>query len=224
MKRKLDITVIDDSKDFLEALILSLQENFIIHPFTSPEDGLDYISSNDTEALLLDLHLPGRDGFQVYQDVKRAKSSLPVIFLTGDINIENKIKGLDFGADDFINKPVQAEELIARIKNRIASRKKLGRENKIISFEDLTVDIDGNLITLKNKNIQLTPKEYQLLLMLLQNPNKVIHKSDIIQALWKDVHVEVNNLDTHFSNLRRKLRPFSNHIKTLKNLGYVFRI
>lgn len=122
MKRKFDITIIDDNKDFLEALILSLQENFIIHPFTNSEDGLDYISSNDTEAMLLDLHLPGRDGFQVYQDVKRAKSNLPVIFLTGDVDIENKIKGLDFG-----------EVLIARIKNRISSRKKLGIENKIIS-------------------------------------------------------------------------------------------
>jgi two-component system phosphate regulon response regulator PhoB len=86
------------------------------------------------------------------------------------------------------------------------------------------IDLDGHQVVLNHQTVRLTPKEYQLLIVLSQNPNRVIHKDDLIHMLWKDVHVEVNNLDTHFSNLRRKLKPFSTHIKTLKNLGYVLRI
>ena len=170
------------------------------------------------------MHIPGKDGFQVYEEVKRAKQNLPVLFLTGDSNLSARVKGLEIGADDFLIKPVQTEELVARIRNRIQLSKRNLQNNKVIKFKDLVIDLDGHQVILNNQAVRLTPKEYQLLLVLSQNPNRVIHKDDLIHMLWKDVHVEVNNLDTHFSNLRRKLKPFSTHIKTLKNLGYVLRI
>ena len=192
--------------------------------FTEPDRGLDFIRNNHSDAILLDLHIPGKDGFQVYEEVKRAKQNLPVLFLTGDSDMSARVKGLEIGADDFLLKPVQTEELVARIRNRIALSKRNLQNNKLIKFKDLVIDLDGHQVILNNQAIRLTPKEYQLLLVLSQNPNRVIHKDDFIHMLWKDVHVEVNNLDTHFSNLRRKLKPFSTHIKTLKNLGYVLRI
>ncbi len=128
------------------------------------------------------------------------------------------------GADDFITKPVEIEELAARIKNRVQLTKKNFSMNKTIQFKDIVIDLDGHMVMQAGQVVKLTPKEYQLLLVLAQNPNRVIHKEDLIAMLWKDIHVEVNNLDTHFSNLRRKMKPFSSHIKTLKNLGYVLRI
>ena len=218
------ITIIDDNKDLLEVLSSSLSENFAIESFTESDRGLDFIRNNHTDAILLDLHIPGKDGFQVYEEIKRAKQNLPVLFLTGDSDIGARVKGLEIGADDFLLKPVQTEELVARIRNRISLSKRNVQNNKVIKFKDLVIDLDGHQVILNNLAIRLTPKEYQLLLVLSQNPNRVIHKDDLIQMLWKDVHVEVNNLDTHFSNLRRKLKPFSGHIKTLKNLGYVLRI
>jgi len=218
------ITIIDDNKDLLDVLSSTLSDSFAVESFMEPEGGLEFIRNNHTDAILLDLHIPGKDGFQVYEEVKRAKQNLPVLFLTGDLDIGARVKGLDIGADDFLLKPVQTEELIARIKNRINLSKRNLQSNKLIKFKDLTIDLDGHQVILNNQTVRLTPKEYQLLLVLSQNPNRVIHKDDLIHMLWKDVHVEINNLDTHFSNLRRKLRPFSAHIKTLKNLGYVLRI
>lgn len=223
-KNRMHVTIIDDNKDLLDVLSSSLSDSFAIESFCEPEKGLEYIRNNHTDAILLDLHIPGKDGFQVYEEVKRAKQNLPVLFLTGDSDIGARVKGLEIGADDFLLKPVQTEELVARIKNRISLSKRNLQNNKVIKFKDLTIDLDGHQVILNNQAVRLTPKEYQLLLVLSQNPNRVIHKDDLIHMLWKDVHVEVNNLDTHFSNLRRKLKPFSTHIKTLKNLGYVLRI
>lgn len=223
-KHRMHVTIIDDNKDLLEVLSGSLADSFSVESFTEPDKGLDFIRNNHTDAILLDLHIPGKDGFQVYEEVKKAKQSLPILFLTGDLNVDARVKGLDIGADDFLLKPIQTEELVARIRNRINISKRNVQNNKMIKFKDLTIDLDGHQVILNNQAVRLTPKEYQLLLILSQNPNRVIHKDDLIQMLWKDVHVEINNLDTHFSNLRRKLRPFSSHIKTLKNLGYVLRI
>jgi DNA-binding response OmpR family regulator len=223
-KQRMHITIIDDNKDLLEVLSSTLSDSFAVESFLEPDTGLDFIRNHNTDAILLDLHIPGKDGFQVYEEVKRAKQNLPVLFLTGDMNLDARVKGLEIGADDFLLKPVQTEELVARIKNRINLSKRNLQNNKMIKFKDLTIDLDGHQVILNNQTVRLTPKEYQLLLVLSQNPNRVIHKDDLINMLWKDVHVEINNLDTHFSNLRRKLRPFSTHIKTLKNLGYVLRI
>ena len=223
-KQRMHITIIDDNKDLLEVLSSTLSDSFAVESFLEPDSGLDFIRNHNTDAILLDLHIPGKDGFQVYEEVKRAKQNLPVLFLTGDLDLNARVKGLDIGADDFLLKPMETEELIARIKNRINLSKRNLQNNKVIKFKDLTIDLDGHQVILNNQTVRLTPKEYQLLLVLSQNPNRVIHKDDLINMLWKDVHVEINNLDTHFSNLRRKLRPFSTHIKTLKNLGYVLRI
>lgn len=223
-KTRMHVTIIDDNKDLLEVLSSSLGDTFSLDTFSEPEKGLDFIRNNHTDAILLDLHIPGKDGFQVYEEVKKAKSNLPILFLTGDSDLDSRVKGLEIGADDFLIKPVATEELIARVKNRISLSKRNVQNNKMIKFKDLSIDLDGHQVILTGQPVRLTPKEYQLLLVLAQNPNRVIHKDDLIQMLWKDVHVEVNNLDTHFSNLRRKLRPFSGHIKTLKNLGYVLRI
>jgi DNA-binding response OmpR family regulator len=223
-KHRMHVTIIDDNKDLLEVLSSSLADTFNVEMFTEPDKGLEFIRNNHTDAILLDLHIPGKDGFQVYEEVKRAKQNLPVLFLTGDSDLSARVKGLEIGADDFLVKPVQTEELVARIRNRIQLSKRNLQNNKVIKFKDLVIDLDGHQVILNNQPVRLTPKEYQLLLVLSQNPNRVIHKDDLIHMLWKDVHVEVNNLDTHFSNLRRKLKPFSTHIKTLKNLGYVLRI
>ncbi len=223
-KNKMHVTIIDDNVDLLEVLASSLEDSFTTQTFSEPEKGIDFIKSHHTDAILLDLHIPGKDGFQIYEELRQVKQNLPVLFLTGDGDLDKKIKGLEIGADDFLIKPVQTQELVARVRNRIQLSRKNVPSNKTIKYKDLVIDLDGHQVHLNNQIIRLTPKEYQLLVILSQNPNKVIQKDDLVQTLWKDVHVEINNLDTHFSNLRKKLKPFSNHIKTLKNLGYVLRI
>jgi DNA-binding response OmpR family regulator len=209
------VTIIDDNRDVLETYKTALEGKFSCETFFEPERAIEFVKQNHTDAILLDLHIPQKDGFQVYEEI---------LFLTGDGTLPAKLRGLEMGADDFITKPVEIEELAARIRNRVQLTKKNFHLNKTIQFKDLVIDLDAHQVLMGGQPVKLTPKEYQLLLVLAQNPNRVIHKDDLITMLWKDVHVEVNNLDTHFSNLRRKLKPFSNHVKTLKNLGYVLRI
>lgn len=218
------VTIIDDNRDILETYKTGLEGSFNCQTFWEPDSAIDYVRNNHTDAVLLDLHIPGKDGFQIYEEIRRTKNFVPILFLTGDSTLPVKLKGLEMGADDFITKPVEIEELAARIKNRVQLTKKSFSINKTIQIKDVVIDLDGHQVIQAGQVVKLTPKEYQLLLMLAQNPNKVIHKDDLLGVLWKDIHVEVNNLDTHFSNLRRKMKPFSNHIKTLKNLGYVLRI
>jgi len=221
-KLRSHVTIIDDNKDLLDVLTSSLGDTFSVRSFAEPEQGLSFIKENHTDAILLDIHIPGKDGYQVYEEVKQLKGHLPVLFMTGDTAVGSKVKALNIGAADYMIKPVPLEELVARIKNRIGLTKK--NSQKHLKMKDLSIDMEARAVYLNQQVVKLTPKEYQLLLTLVQNPNKVIPKEELIQLLWKDVFVEVNNLDTHFSNLRRKLNPFSQYIKTLKNLGYVLRI
>lgn len=218
------VTIIDDNKDVLETYKTGLEGRFNCETFWEPEKAIDYVRNNHTDAILLDLHIPGKDGFQIYEEIRKTKNFVPILFLTGDSTLPAKLRGLEMGADDFITKPIEIEELAARIRNRVQLTKKNFSLNKTIQIKDVVIDLDGHQVMQGGQIVKLTPKEYQLLLVLAQNPNKVIHKDDLLGILWKDIHVEVNNLDTHFSNLRRKMKPFSNHIKTLKNLGYVLRI
>lgn len=134
-KTRMHVTIIDDNKDLLEVLSSSLADSFAIESFTEPDQGLEFIKNQHTDAILLDLHIPGKDGFQVYEEVKRAKQNLPVLFLTGDSDISARVKGMEIGADDFLLKPVQTEELVARIKNRIALSKRNLQSNKMIKFK-----------------------------------------------------------------------------------------
>ncbi len=136
------LTIIDDNKDLLEVLSSSLSDSFVLETFSEPDKGLDFIRANHTDAILLDLHIPGKDGFQVYEEVKRAKQNLPVLFLTGDSDMGSRVKGLEIGADDFLIKPVQTEELIARVRNRIQLSKRNLQNNKVIKFKDLVIDLD----------------------------------------------------------------------------------
>ena len=218
------VTIIDENRDVLETYKNGLEGRFSCETFWEPERAIDYVKNNHTDAVLLDLHIPGKDGFQIYEEIRRTKNFLPILFLTADSTLPVKLRGLEMGADDFITKPVEMEELAARIKNRVQLTRKNFSVNKTIQIKDVVIDLDGHQVIQSGHIVKLTPKEYQLLLVLAQNPNKVIHKDDLLGILWKDIHVEVNNLDTHFSNLRRKMKPFSNHIKTRKNLGYVLRI
>ena len=95
-KNRMHVTIIDDNKDLLEVLSSSLSDSFTLETFTEPDKGLEFIRNNHTDAILLDLHIPGKDGFQVYEEVKRAKSNLPVLFLTGDSDMGARVKGSTF--------------------------------------------------------------------------------------------------------------------------------
>jgi len=225
MENKFHITIVDDSKDNLKSYKDLLNTTYNLELIDQPLDLLTFLAKNSTDLIVLDLHMPNINGFELYQKFKSAHPQMPVIFLSGDPSEESVVKGLTLGADDFIVKPVSLRELIARINNKINHRNKSETtESNIIEIDEFKLFCDMQMAEINKEKIQLTPIEFKIIFLLAKNPNKVFSREYITNLLWPNVHVQNQNIDTHLSNLRKKLTPFSKYIKTIKSRGYILRI
>ena len=218
------ITIVDDVKDNLKSYNELLSPTFDLELIQNPVDLLTFLGKAQTNLVLLDLHMPIMNGFELYEKFKDTHPELPVIFLSGDPSEESIIKGLNLGAEDFIVKPVSLRELVARIKNKISNKQISGANAKIIAYDGFKLHCEMQMAEIGNEKIQLTPMEFKLLYLLAKNPNKVFSREYITNLLWPNIHVQNQNIDTHLSNLRKKLMPFSKYIKTIKSRGYILRI
>ncbi len=224
MEKKMHITIVDDVKDNLKSYNELLSPTFNLELIQNPVDLISYLGKTETDLVLLDLHMPTMNGFELYEKFKNNHPGLPVIFLSGDPSEDSVIKGLNLGADDFIVKPVSLRELIARIKNKISIKQSTSADSEVISFEGLKLYCEMQMAEIGEEKIQLTPIEFKIIHLLAKNPNKVFSREYITNMLWPNIHVQNQNIDTHLSNLRKKLNPFSKYIKTIKSRGYILRI
>lgn len=224
MEKKMHVTIVDDVKDNLKSYNELLSPTFNLELIQNPLDLLNFLSKNQTDLIILDLHMPNINGFELYEKFKNTHPEIPVIFLSGDPSEESIIKGLNLGADDFIVKPVSLRELVARIKNKISLKQNSAQAEDVIVFDGFKLHCEMQMAELNNEKIQLTPIEFKLIQLLARNPNKVFTREYITNLLWPNIHVQNQNIDTHLSNLRKKLMPFSKYIRTIKSRGYILRI
>lgn len=224
MERKMHVTIVDDVKDNLRSYNELLSPTFNLELIQNPIDLLAFLGKTATDLIILDLHMPTMNGFELYEKFKIDHPELPVIFLSGDPSEESLIKGLNLGADDFIVKPVSLRELIARIKNKISVKHINSSDAEIITFDGFKLHCEMQMAEIGDEKIQLTPIEFKLIHLLAKNPNKVFSRDYITNLLWPNIHIQNQNIDTHLSNLRKKLSPFSKYIKTIKSRGYILRI
>ncbi len=224
MERKMHVTIVDDVKDNLRSYNELLSPTFNLELIQNPVDLLSFLGKTETDLILLDLHMPNMNGFELYEKFKVSHPDLPVIFLSGDPSEESIIKGLNLGADDFIVKPVSLRELVARIKNKISTKQAQASEAEVITFDGFKLHCEMQMAEIGEERIQLTPIEFKLIHLLAKNPNKVFSREYITNLLWPNIHVQNQNIDTHLSNLRKKLMPFSKYIRTIKSRGYILRI
>ena len=219
------LTIVDDLAENLELYKDVLEEDFKLKLIQQPLKLFEYLNDSNTDLLLLDFHLPNIDGFELFRKIRKTHKKLPIIFITGDPSEETMINALNLGAVDFLRKPVSIPELVARIKNKImTSEKGPTPEEDTIRIENFTLFCDMQLAQIDDKKVQLTPIEFKFIQLLAKNPNKIFSRDYITNLLWPDVHVQNQNIDTHLSNLRKKLKPFSKQIKTIKSRGYILRI
>ena len=218
------VTIVDDVKDNLKSYNELLSPTFNLELIQNPVDLLSFLGKTETDLILLDLHMPTMNGFELYEKFKTSHPDLPVIFLSGDPSEESIIKGLNLGADDFIVKPVSLRELVARIKNKINTKQAQANESEVIAFDGFKLHCEMQMAEIGEEKIQLTPIEFKLIHLLAKNPNKVFSREYITNLLWPNIHVQNQNIDTHLSNLRKKLMPFSKYIRTIKSRGYILRI
>ena len=222
------VTIVDDDSDNLDNYQDLLEDDFDLELIQNPLELLSFLNTEKTDIMVLDLHMPQVNGFELFQKARQLAPRTPVIFLTGDPSEEACVKGLELGAQDFIVKPITINELVARIHNKVEAKKSKHRRKKKneITFDqhNFSINLDQQNVTLDGKEIKLTTTEYKIITLLCSNPNKIFTREHISQVVWADTDVNSQNIDTHLSNLRRKIKPFSDYIKTIKSRGVLLRI
>lgn len=216
------ILIIEDEKDITLFLKSSLEEvDFIVETAESAERGLLLARMNDYDLIVLDLNLPDRGGFEVCKDIRTEGKNLPIIILTVEGSVDNKVQLLDNGADDYLTKPFSISELIARI-NALLRRPKELIKNTII-FDGFELNRKRHLIIKNGKEIYLTRKEFILLEYLLINKGSIVSRGDLVDHVWdQEANLFSNTIETHILNLRKKLSNKQRKmiIKTYPGRGY----
>ena len=213
------LLLVEDDKALGEGLRLGLrQEGYTVDWLEDGTSALHALLSEDFDLLVLDLGLPRMSGLQVLRELRRSGSALPVLILTARDATEDRIAGLDAGADDYLVKPFDLDELKARL--RALLRRSTGRAELRIEHAGVSLDPSSQQVSYQGKPVPMTPKEYLLLHELLSQPGKVLTRERLAQLLYGwDEEAESNTLEVHIHHLRKKL--FSSLIRTVRGVGYL---
>lgn len=218
------ILVVEDEHKIANAMKKGLeQESFAVDVNYDGDDGLDSALTDEYDLVILDRMIPGEyDGIGVIQEMRKNKIHTPVIFVTAKDRIQDRVNGLDAGADDYLVKPFAFEELLARV--RALLRRPQDSVGTVLEYEDLRVDLVNYKVTREDKNIDLTSKEFALLEYLLRNKERIVSKENIIAHVWDyDADILPNTVEVYMGYLRNKIdKPFNgpNLINTKRGFGY----
>ena len=219
------ILVVEDEQNLNDVLVKQLKkQGYSVDSCTDGLDADEYVRMSDYDCVLLDVNLPGKSGFEILRDMREESNDSPVLMLTARDSVEDKVKGLDEGADDYLTKPFSFDELMARI--RMLTRKKSGNKTNVLEIADLKLDQNSKRVERAGKTIDLSAKEYGLLEYLLLNKGAVLSRDNIEEHLWSyDYEGASNMIDVYIRYLRKKIdEPFGMKlIKTVRGQGYVIR-
>jgi len=201
----------------------ALQEAMTLHQYAvdwmkDSESAYRALKLENFDLMVLDVGLPGIDGVSFLKKIRREKNSIPTLMLTARDTLLDKISGLDAGADDYLLKPFELDELLARL--RAISRRATGRADNEIIHGDLRINLDTQEIFYQDNSVNLSRREYMILMKLLESPGRVLSREQLEQSLytWSE-DVESNALEVHIHHLRKKIAP--DFIRTLRGFGYV---
>ena len=216
------LLLVDDEVALTDALATILKQNkYLVDCAYDGEQGLDCAMSGAYDLIVLDIMMPKLNGYEVLKQIRENKINTPVLILSAKSDISDKVIGLNFGADDYLTKPFNSEELLARIKALL--RRKENFTGDVLSFNDLVLDRDTYEIIKDQKRISLGKKEFQILELLLLNKGKVINKNTFIEKIWGyDSDAEYNAIEVYVSFIRRKLNLLNSNtdIKSIRGIGY----
>jgi DNA-binding response OmpR family regulator len=216
------IVYADDEIRFHKLVKIFLRkENYEIVTFSNGLDVIDYLSSHkDVDLVLLDVMMPGLNGWETCREIMK-NFQIPVLLITALDDEHSEVFGMNLGADDYIRKPFSKEILSARV--RALLRRNRNRETRDLEDEGIMMIESLNSIKMENKNVNLTPKEYELLKYLIINKKIVLSRDSILNHVWgMDYYGDPRTVDTHIKSLRAKLGPKGTRIKTIRNKGYSY--
>lgn len=222
----MNILIVDDERQLTEALAAILkQQKYSVDCVFNGEDGLDHALSGIYDLIILDVMMPKMDGFTVLKILRQKKVDVPVLMLSAKSEISDKIGGLNLGADDYLTKPFNTDELLARIKALLRRKEKFTGD--VLTFNDVSLDRDTFELVKNQKKIVLGKKEFQILEMLMLNNGKSIDKERFIEKIWGyDTDAEYNTIEVYVSFLRKKLAAVGaeTEIKSIRGIGYTLGV
>lgn len=210
------ILIVEDDQTISKLIAASLSiSGYESVPCFDGNEAVHMVRNEEFDLILLDIMLPGLDGFQVMEKIR--ETGTPVIFLTAMGDVSDRVKGLKSGAEDYIVKPFEPLELLARIEIVL---RRLNREQKNLSFRDITVNMEERSVRRGSEIIDLTPKEYDLLVLFLKHQNVALSRDKILMDVWEcSANIETRTVDNHVQRLRKKL-GLEDCLKTVFKVGY----
>ncbi|BBM46971.1 winged helix family two component transcriptional regulator [Leptotrichia wadei] len=220
------LLVVEDEKKLNDLITKKLEKEYYgVDSCFDGEEAVRYVEGTEYDAIILDIMLPKLDGFEVIKRIRTKKNKVPILLLTARDNIDDKVKGLDYGADDYLVKPFIFEELMARI--RVLLRRNSGNADNIITIANLKVDLDAKTVFRDDVLIKLSGREYSILEYLIRNKGKILPRERIEDHIWNyEYEGGTNVIDVYIRYLRKKIDDgyTPKLIHTVRGLGYVLRV
>ncbi len=225
----LNVLVVEDEDAIREMLVMVLEQaSFKVLAVASAEQARESLADNMVDLIVLDWMLPGISGVEMARRLKSEPGykDLPIILLTARGEEEDKIRGLEIGADDYITKPFSPRELIARIKAVMRRSGKLSESGQL-SIGDLTLDAEQHKLTIDGRSLEVSPTEFRLMQFFMTNPDKVYSRTHLLDQVWgRSVYIEERTVDVHIRRLRKILAEYGREelIQTVRGFGYRFSL
>ena len=232
MVAKQKILIVDDDENIAELISLYLtKECYDTQIVYNGEDAIHTFESWNPNLVLLDLMLPGMDGYQVCREI-RTKSSVPIIMLSAKGEVFDKVLGLELGADDYIIKPFDSKEMVARVRavlrrfQEVKTSPKEEPKDKVVVFDGLEINLNNYTVICDNEIVDMPPKEIELLYCLASSPNQVFTREQLLDSIWGYEYIgDTRTVDVHIKRIREKIKETSNwNIGTVWGIGYKFEV
>lgn len=216
------LLVVDDEAKIRE--VIRTYAEFEGYEVVEAEDGMeavDLCKGEDFDVIVMDVMMPRLDGFSAYKEIKKDKD-IPVLMLSARGEEYDKLYGFEIGIDDYVVKPFSPKELMARL-SVIIKRHQHVRENHLLEFDGLAIDLDGREVYVDHKPVEMTPKEFDLLVFIAENQNIALSREKLLNKVWGyDFYGDDRTVDTHIKMLRNSIEPYRDYIVTVRGVGYKF--
>ena len=222
---KIHILLVEDDPNLGQILKEYLElKSYKVSLGSNGKIGLELFHKNEFDFCILDIMMPGKDGYEVRKIIRDSGNTVPIVFLTAMDREFDEIKGLEAGGDDYIRKPFSPKLLVARIKSVLRRVDQISKKGTLLRYQGLEVNTNNYIASVDGNEIQLPRKEFELLAFFMSQPNIIFQRETLLASIWEeDVYVVDRTIDVHINRIRSKLGPYRKWIETLKGVGYRFR-
>lgn len=216
------ILVVDDEAKIREVIRTYAEfEGYDVFEAVDGMEAVEICNDEDFDVIVMDIMMPRLDGFSAYKEIKKEKD-IPVLMLSARGEEYDKLYGFEIGIDDYVVKPFSPKELMARL-SVIIKRHQHVRENHILEFDGLSIDLDGREVYVDEEPVEMTPKEFDLLVFIAENENIALSREKLLNKVWGyDFYGDDRTVDTHIKMLRNSIEPYRDYIVTVRGVGYKF--